>query len=110
MTDFRFLKLVEENDGGVKLKRLFHASPYQGGLILRTTTIMGGKTVASNMLNLPMAEIYEVEKGKLDIRMVTFNLQQIGMDIGFDLGGGGAPTPTPEEQKGPDYMTSECKE
>ena len=107
MTDFKFLKVVEENDGDVKIKRLFHASSYHGGVLLRTTTIMG-KTIASSMLNLPMAEIYEVEKGKLDIRMVTFNLQQIGLDIGFDLGGSGVPTP--EEQKGPDYMTSECKE
>lgn len=107
MLDFRFIKEVIEKDGDVTLKRLFHASSYNGGILLRTTTLMrfksgGFKSVAVTITNLPMAEIYEIEKGKLDIRMVTFNLHQIGMDIGFDL--------KPEEQRGPDIMTSECKE
>ncbi len=104
MTDFIFLKAVEEHDNEIKIKRLFHASSYQGGILLRTTTIMG-KTIASSMINLPMGEIYPKEDGSLDIRLVSFNLQQIGMDIGYDLGGG-----LPEDKRGPDMMTSECKE
>jgi len=92
MLDFRFIKDVIEKDGDVTLKRLFHASSYNGGILLRTTTLMrfksgGFKSVAVTITNLPMAEIYEIEKGKLDIRMVTFDLQQIGMDIGIDIGG-----------------------
>ena len=108
MLDFRFIKEVNEKDGGVTLKRLFHASSYQGGILLRTTTILG-KSISSNITNLPMAEIYETvnynDDGcrKLDIRMVNFCLQQVGVDLGFDL------TP-PVNRKETDIMTSECKE
>lgn len=95
MLDFRFIKEVIENDGGVTLKRLFHASSYNGGILLRTTTLHKSndprskafKSIAETITNLPMAEIYEIEKGKLDIKMVTFDLQKIGMDIGIDIGG-----------------------
>ena len=95
MLDFRFIKEVIEKDGDVTLKRLFHAAAYNGGILLRTTTLfksngVGSKTcksMAETITNLPMVEIYEIEKGKLDIRMFTFDLQQIGMDIGIDIGG-----------------------
>ena len=100
MLDFRFIKEdVEVRDieegGKIHFKRLFHASSYQGGILLRTTTLFKHhdtrsrtyKQMSENIINLPMAEIYEIEKGKLDIRMVTFDLQKIGMDIGIDIGG-----------------------
>ena len=112
MTDFKFLKEVEEKDGGVNIKRLFHASSYQGGVLLRTTTIMG-KTIASSMINLPMGEIYQKEDGSSDIRMVTFNLHQIGMDIGFDLTDPTDPLAIRDDdyyEKGPPNLSSECKE
>ena len=104
MLNFKFIKMQLETDGGININRLYHASSYQGGILLRTTTILGSKSVSSNITNLPMAEIYEISEGQLDIRMCVFNLQQIGMDIGIDLGGNDQnPKPFIEE------MTSVCE-
>lgn len=107
MTDFKFLKEVHEKDGGVNIKRLFHASSYHGGVLLRTTTIMG-KTVAASMINLPMAEIYTKEDGSLDVRIINFCLQQIGVDIGFDLTD--PKIQVDDNEKGEPNLSSECKE
>ncbi len=125
MLNFRLIKKETECDGGITLKRLFHASSYQGGILLRTTTIILDnkiKSIAETITNLPMAEIYKMENGKLDIRMMNFCMKQVGIDIGFDF------TDPPDDDndrgpdilttspvvktgdKGPDMLTSECKE
>lgn len=82
MTDFKFLKEVEEvqetaNNGKLIFKRLFYASSYQGGILLRTTTAFRthdprNKTfqqISENIINIPMGEIYQKEDGSSDIRI-----------------------------------------
>ena len=61
------------------------------------------------MINLPMGEIYQKEDGSSDIRMVTFNLQQIGLDFGLDLTDPLA-IRDDDYEKGPPNLSSECKE
>ena len=59
------------------VKRFFHAASYEGGVLLRTTSILG-ENISETITDMPMCEIYVKEDKSLDVKRTEFNMAAYG--------------------------------